>query len=88
MSKVYVYTRNSNAEAFEKGSSRETQIKKCNNYAQIKDLEIDEIIEEDTIDALLNVNLKGVIICAIVFAPILKDSKDAIMINITKTILT
>ena len=29
MSKVYVYTRNSNVEAFEKGSSRETQIKKC-----------------------------------------------------------
>ena len=38
MSKVYVYTRNSNAEAFEKGSSRETQIKKCTNYASIKDL--------------------------------------------------
>ena len=38
MSKVYVYTRNSNAEAFEKGSSRETQIKKCRNYASIKDL--------------------------------------------------
>ena len=46
MSKVYVYTRNSTLDAFEKGSSRETQIKKCNNYAQIKDLEIDEIIEE------------------------------------------
>ena len=46
MSKVYVYTRNSNAEAFEKGSSRETQIKKCRNYASIKDLEIDEIIQE------------------------------------------
>lgn len=40
-------------------------------------------IEEDTIDALLNVNLKGVIICAKVFAPILKDSKDAIMINMS-----
>ena len=46
MSKVYVYTRNSNVEAFEKGSSRETQIKKCRNYASIKDLEIDEIIQE------------------------------------------
>ena len=46
MSKVYVYTRNSNAEAFEKGSSRETQIKKCRNYASIKDLVIDEVIEE------------------------------------------
>ena len=46
MSKVYVYTRNSNAEAFEKGSSRETQIKKCRNYASIKDLTIDEVIEE------------------------------------------
>ena len=46
MSKVYVYTRNSTLDAFEKGSSRETQIKKCNNYAQIKDLEIDEIVEE------------------------------------------
>ena len=46
MSKVYVYTRNSNAEAFEKGSSRETQIKKCTNYASIKDLTIDEIVEE------------------------------------------
>jgi hypothetical protein len=42
MTKVYVYTRNSNAEAFEKGSSRETQIKKCTNYASIKDLTIDE----------------------------------------------
>ena len=46
MSKVYVYTRNSNAEAFEKGSSRTTQIKKCTNYASIKDLTIDEIVEE------------------------------------------
>jgi len=46
MSKVYVYTRNSNVEAFEKGSSRETQIKKCGNYASIKDLEIDEIVQE------------------------------------------
>ena len=44
MSKVYVYTRNSNAEAFEKGSSRETQIKKCRNYASIKDLIVDEVI--------------------------------------------
>ena len=48
MSKVYVYTRNSNVEAFEKGSSRETQIKKCRNYASIKDLEIDEIIQEQS----------------------------------------
>ena len=46
MSKVYFYTRNSNAEAFEKGSSRETQIKKCRNYASIKDLIIDEVVEE------------------------------------------
>ena len=46
MSKVYVYTRNSNAEAFEKGSSRETQLRKCTNYASIKDLTIDEIVEE------------------------------------------
>ena len=46
MSKVYVYTRNSNVEAFEKGSSRETQIKKCTNYASIKDLKIDEIVQE------------------------------------------
>ena len=40
-------------------------------------------IAEDTIDALLNVNLKGVIICAKVFAPILKDANDAIMINMS-----
>ncbi len=46
MSKVYVYTRNSNVEAFEKGSSRETQIKKCTNYASIKDLTIYEIVQE------------------------------------------
>jgi len=46
MSKVYVYTRNSNVEAFEKGSSRETQIKKCGNYASIKDLVVDEIVQE------------------------------------------
>ena len=46
MSKVYVYTRNSNVEAFEKGSSRETQIKKATSYSEIKDLTIDEIIEE------------------------------------------
>ena len=46
MSKVYVYTRYSTAEAFENGSSRETQIKKCRNYASIKDLIVDEIIEE------------------------------------------
>tara|TARA_B110000977_G_C11041059_1_gene478886 strand:+ start:1124 stop:1765 length:642 start_codon:yes stop_codon:yes gene_type:complete len=35
-------------EAFEKGSSRETQIRKCTNYASIKDLVIDEIIEEQS----------------------------------------
>ena len=46
MSKVYVYTRNSNVEAFEKGSSRETQIKKCGSYASIKDLVVDEIVQE------------------------------------------
>ena len=46
MSKVYIYTRNSSAEAFEKGSSRETQIKKCTNYASIKDLIITDVIEE------------------------------------------
>ena len=46
MTKVYVYTRNSSSEAFEKGSSRETQIKKCTNYASIKDLIIDEVVEE------------------------------------------
>ena len=46
MSKVYVYTRNSNIEAFEKGSSRETQIKKCGSYASIKDLVVDEIVQE------------------------------------------
>ena len=45
MSKVYVYTRNSNVEAFEKGSSRETQIKKCSSYASIKDLVVDEIVQ-------------------------------------------
>ena len=46
MSKVYFYTRNSNVEAFEKGSSRETQIKKCGSYASIKDLVVDEIVQE------------------------------------------
>ena len=46
MCKVYVYTRNSNVEAFEKGSSRETQIKKCGSYASIKDLVVDEIVQE------------------------------------------
>ena len=40
-------------------------------------------ITEDTIDALLNVNLKGVIICAKVFAPILKNANDAVMINMS-----
>ena len=69
MSKVYVYTRNSNAEAFEKGSSRETQIKKCTNYASIKDLTIDEVINHyseglvnsSTIDPLMKkVNQGGV----------------------------
>ncbi len=49
MSKVYVYTRNSNAEAFEKGSSRETQVKKCTNYASIKDLTIDEIVQDNVV---------------------------------------
>ena len=40
-------------------------------------------IAEDTIDALLNVNLRGVIICAKVFAPILKNANDAVMINMS-----
>ena len=48
MPKVYVYTRNSNADAFERGSSRETQIKKCTYYASIKDLEVDEIVQEQS----------------------------------------
>ena len=40
-------------------------------------------ISEDTIDALLDVNLKGVIICAKVFAPILKEAKASTMINMS-----
>ena len=48
MSKVYIYTRNSNADAFERGSSRETQIKKCTSYASIKDLSVDEVVQEQS----------------------------------------
>jgi len=43
---VYVYTRNSNIEAFEKGSSKLTQLKRATSYATIKQLEINEVIEE------------------------------------------
>ena len=40
-------------------------------------------ISEETIDALLNVNLKGVILCAKIFAPFLINSADGIMINMS-----
>jgi len=40
-------------------------------------------IPEETIDALLNVNLKGTILCAKVFAPFLINSADGIMINMS-----
>jgi len=40
-------------------------------------------ISEETIDALLNVNLKGVILCAKTFAPFLINSADGIMINMS-----
>ena len=43
---VYVYTRNSNIEAFEKGSSKLTQLKRATSYANIKQLQINEVIEE------------------------------------------
>ncbi|MCH1613819.1 MAG: recombinase family protein, partial [Flavobacteriales bacterium] len=43
---VYVYTRNSNIEAFEKGSSKLTQLKRATSYATIKQLQINEVIEE------------------------------------------
>ena len=41
---VYFYGRCSSIENFDKGSSLETQLSKCQSYADIKDLKIDEIL--------------------------------------------
>ena len=43
---IYIYGRCSAEENFEKGSSIETQIIKCQSYATMKDLVIDEVITE------------------------------------------
>ena len=43
---IYIYGRCSAEENFEKGSSIETQITKCQSYATMKDLVIDEVITE------------------------------------------
>ena len=45
---VYFYGRCSSIENFDKGSSLETQLSKCQSYAHIKDLTIDEIFEEQS----------------------------------------
>ena len=45
-------------------------------------------IPEERIDALLAVNLKGVILCAQAFAPALLDTGDAIMINMSSVSYT
>ena len=45
---VYFYGRCSSIENFDKGSSLETQLSKCRSYADIKDLKIDEIFEEQS----------------------------------------
>ena len=46
MSKVYIYTRNSEINAFERGTSIETQISKSTSYAYLKDLTITEVFKE------------------------------------------
>ena len=38
---VYFYGRNSDVESFERNSSIQTQLSKCQSYANIKDLTID-----------------------------------------------
>ena len=43
---IYIYCRCSAEENFEKGSSIETQITKCQSYATMKDLIVDEVITE------------------------------------------
>lgn len=43
---IYIYGRCSAEENFEKGSSIETQITKCQSYATMKDLVVDEVITE------------------------------------------
>ena len=43
---IYIYGRCSAEENYSKGSSTETQITKCQSYATMKDLKIDEIITE------------------------------------------
>ena len=45
---VYFYGRCSSSENFDKGSSLETQLSKCKSYADIKDLSIDELFEEQS----------------------------------------
>ena len=45
---VYFYGRCSATENFDKGSSLATQLSKCQSYANIKDLKIDKIFEEQS----------------------------------------
>ena len=45
---VYFYGRCSASENFDKGSSLATQLSKCQSYANIKDLTIDEVHEEQS----------------------------------------
>ena len=57
---VYFYGRNSDSESFERQSSIQTQLSKCQSYANIKDLKIDvEITEQVSGTVTFERRLKG-----------------------------
>ena len=57
---VYFYGRNSDSESFERQSSIQTQLSKCQSYANIKDLKIDvEITEQVSGTVPFERRLKG-----------------------------
>ena len=57
---VYFYGRNSDVESFDRQSSIQTQLSKCQSYANIKDLKIDvEITEQVSGTTCFERRIKG-----------------------------
>ena len=50
---VYFYGRNSDVESFDRQSSIQTQLSKCQSYANIKDLKIDVEITNKYLEQLV-----------------------------------
>ena len=80
---VYFYGRCSAEENFNKGSSIETQITKCQSYATMKDLIVDEVISKsllipptDFVNLKIGklVRLEEIVYTSVAIPPIVPDS--------------